>query len=841
MKNNYKLILGLYLFLAVVSCSQPSDIIYRIENTHIRKDFLETEGQRNTIGVRIYDKTMGKEINIASEVPYFEFVVNNQVLKASDHIWEFEGAETREMGNDGTEHILGFICKSKVCSGLRLYIYQQIFTAGSIVREKIVLKGTDKDSFALNRKNGKLHFSFPGYAISKSINESVHSTEIRIASWNDQPISFARPDDPPGKSNHMYYPVVNLNKLDENDSTLVKGPFRIIHLPQLSFGLGYEHASQDNTNGLLNDELVSTDGRIVDAMQGTKGIFNFKLTNEDFKFLGIRAYNTQTAVLASVDALRGAYLDGEAITKKGYESVWVAHFCHQGNQPEDSKAMIRDYLLNKTCEYPASRKPEFYYNTWGMQRASKELRDVLNYENIFKEIEYSSQLGVDIFVLDDGWQEKFGIWKPNPERLPDGLAPIRQKLDEHNMKLGIWLSPATVDSTSQRYREHPEWVIKDSEGNPIKAQWGHCAFDMVSDYTDLFVEDCKWLIDQGARFFKWDAINTFFSTLPNLHHGSDEYSGQEIRARYEYLLPLYVTKAMQALVEYEPELIIEVDLTEARRVMVGLAPLSYGKLFWMNNGASGYNDYGGYRTQSMRTIPNQYGGIMPLELFTYANYPHNLEGFQKYNVYTSLISGHGFWGKLDLMPEQDRKEVGKMVAMSKKVLPYLTEVNPKIIGKVGDSPEIYSQINYNEGAGQVIAFSTKAIGDFVYEPGRISDKILGVLNTPYEISDETLSCRFQFNKPFSAGSAFILPAINDIPVRIIKSSAIITGIVFEENMICYESGRGTQIIRIGKSAGIPAVEDNSLVKSRVREEDDLFILEISVEKKATVNIKIVKQ
>ncbi|MCB9247546.1 MAG: hypothetical protein H6613_02945 [Ignavibacteriales bacterium] len=78
--------------------------------------------------------------------------------------------------------------------------------------------------------------------------------------------------------------------------------------------------------------------------------------------------------------------------------------------------------------------------------------------------------------------------------------------------------------------------------------------------------------------------------------------------------------------KYEPELVIEIDLTEARRVMTGLTPLSQGKLFWMNNGASTYNDYSTFRTKSMRTIPNEFAGIIPWELFTYANYPHNIEG-----------------------------------------------------------------------------------------------------------------------------------------------------------------------------------------------------------------------
>ena len=69
--------------------------------------------------------------------------------------------------------------------------------------------------------------------------------------------------------------------------------------------------------------------------------------------------------------------------------------------------------MNKICEKPASRVPEFYYNTWGMQRAVPygQLREVLTYETLSKEIDYAAQLGVDIFVIDDSWQKKFGQWE----------------------------------------------------------------------------------------------------------------------------------------------------------------------------------------------------------------------------------------------------------------------------------------------------------------------------------------------------------------------------------------------------------------------------------------------
>lgn len=809
---------------------------YVLENSSIRKEFISQSPEAGPLNVKIYDDTGKNLAGTDSQVPYFAFIIDNELITASDSIWKFAGVTARNMPNDGTEHVLSYTASKGALEGLQIKIFQQIFDEGTLIREKLEIIGSGKKNFTLNKKNDSLFFRFPQYAVHTGDLSGAKSTEIQMASWNLKHITFARKSDPPGKSNHMYYPQVNTRTL-QSETRFHKGPFLLTQTPEFTFGLAYEHASQDNANGMLDQSKVPDDGRIVDAMQGTKGVFDFQIKDSDFMFLGLKSFqNNDSTIIAGVDALRGVYLDGEQYgNEKPFETVWFVHFTHAGNTLDSSKYLIRDYLLNKITEKPASRKPEFYYNTWGMQRASEELRDVLNYENIFREIEYASQLGVDIFVLDDGWQKNFGIWKPHPVRLPNGLKPIKEKLDEHGMKLGIWLSPPTIDSTTNRYKEHPEWIIKDSRGNPIQAQWGHHAFDMVSDYQQMFIEDCKWLIDQGADFFKWDAINTFFSTLPDLHHGSEEYSPEERRARYEYLLPIYVTEAMKELTDYAPELIIEVDLTEARRVMNGLAPLSQGKLFWMNNGASGYNDYGPYRTQSMRTIPNEFAGIIPLELFTYANYPHNLQGSQDYNVNTSLISGHGFWGKLGLMTEEERLNVGETVQAVNMVLPFLTETAPEVLGKVGDSPEIYIHLNADAGAGQIIGFSSTPAGSVPVKTKIDSNKIKMLLHAPYHIENDILTVHLDLNKPYSTHAAFVLPA-DDAEFSITQSSSPIYNFESGNGKISYTSSPGVQHFVFDGTAVNPAVVTTDNVTADLNHKNGKIILKIEVGVETEVQI-----
>ena len=808
--------------------SEPEKLA--IENSVLTKIFGFSTQKPGAINVSFFLEPEHKNLTSKNQIPYFEFIIDDKLITAHDPVWVFKEHNTRKMRNAGTEHQIIFEGTLEPVNGLQVIFYQQIFPKSSLMREKLVLK-TETKTFELNKLNGELHFKFPGYSIKNNKYFPAELTEIRMASWENKPTTFGEEK----KGNHMYYPDIRDCKVNKILSP-VKGPVSIVSNGDISWFTAYEHASQDNLNGLFDEQKKGGGNMINDAMQGTKGVFNFPVSEDDFKFLGIHTEARNENIDISVDILRGGYLDGEKIDPAHpYSTVWTATGSYHGNNLEEGKWMLRNYLSIRICEKQTSRKPEYYYNTWGMQRQdrTKPLRGILTYERIFEEIEYAAELGVDIFVLDDGWENAQGEWFPHKKRFPEGLAPIKKKLDEHGMKMGLWFSPMGIDSTTQRYKNHPEWVIKDSEGNPILAQWGHPAFDFVSGFFDVFVEDCKKMIDEGCLFMKWDAINTFYSSLPNLEHGSDKYSKAERRARYEYLLPVYVVRAMEILTDYEPDLVIEVDLTEARRVMVGLAPLSQGKLFWMNNGASWYNDYSTYRTKSMRTIANEFAGIIPLELFTYANYPQNEAEAMKYNVHNSILAGHGFWGNLQLMTPEERKWVNKQVQHSKKVLHSILKTEPQVIGKVGDSPEIYTIVNAENATGQVIAFSEDPVQKDHFVQLN-TDRFLGVLNHPYSAENFKLKLPLNFQKEESSIAAFILK--NNFSYlgtkSILSSNVPIDAIDAEKYKLTYYlTEPGEQKIKWGKKLGEPEVICSKKITYDIEENKDEYLITIQTTQK----------
>ena len=362
------------------------------------------------------------------------------------------------------------------------------------------------------------------------------------------------------------------------------------------------------------------------------------------------------------------------------------------------------------------------------------------------------------------------------------------------MTPGIWLSLLGVDPASDIAKEHPEWIILDKDGVPTKAQWGFPTFDLVGGYYDILLTSMKRLVDQGIRFFKWDAINTLNSYQPNLGHGDAEHSRKERIDRYNYMLPFRVVSLMRELREYCPEVVVEIDLTEPERALIGLMPLQEGKLFYMNNGASNYSDYSTYRSKSMRNSVNVTHSIIPCELLTYACYPYNKAPYfaQRYNVNTILQAGHGIWGDLTYSGKTERKYIASQTAKAKRVLMHTAGYPLQVSGQIGSIPEVYIQSNYNDGWALMTAFSGG--------PARHSqtielnaDKVLGVLNHSYRLENNGVAVNLEF--PCADESREVFVVGNDsLPVRILSSTGWLDNITISGNTVCIKAGSDTDII-----------------------------------------------
>ena len=89
-----------------------------------------------------------------------------------------------------------------------------------------------------------------------------------------------------------------------------------------------------------------------------------------------------------------------------------------------------------------------------------------NEEKLVKIAEKAAQIGIDTMVLDDGWFGKrtadnagLGDWVENPDRLPNGLRGLADKINALGMRFGLWFEPEMVNPDSDLYRAHPDWIL----------------------------------------------------------------------------------------------------------------------------------------------------------------------------------------------------------------------------------------------------------------------------------------------------------------------------------------------------------------------------------------------
>ena len=100
------------------------------------------------------------------------------------------------------------------------------------------------------------------------------------------------------------------------------------------------------------------------------------------------------------------------------------------------------------------------YNSW-----EAVFFDV-NEESQMAVAEIAAEMGVELFVMDDGWFHRrnldnagLGDWWPDATKFPNGIKPLIDRVNALGMEFGIWLEPEMVNPDSELYRAHPDWVI----------------------------------------------------------------------------------------------------------------------------------------------------------------------------------------------------------------------------------------------------------------------------------------------------------------------------------------------------------------------------------------------
>ena len=445
----------------------------------------------------------------------------------------------------------------------------------------------------------------------------------------------------------------------------------------------------------------------------------------------------------SLVAEKGNYTDGQALTpERPYETIWfdVASVA-SGGESALAEA-FRYFVLRWMSPNAESRKPYVFYNTWNFQERNKwwnrkaYLAD-MNEARMLEEIDVAHRMGVEVFVMDTGWFEKTGDWQVSTQRFPNGLAPIKARLDAWGMKLGLWFNPIIAAVSSQMHARHADCLM--SEGGKIAearevwetpASQGIC---LVSRYGEAFADELIRLNrEMGVTYFKWDAIGQYGCDSPDHDHGNVSNTPEERRQAYAFQLVSSMGKVVDKLCAACPEAIVDFDITEGGRC-VGLAFLASGKYFLINNGpyfgnldhphgwdtqgtsGMGVNVFvypGAARTWVCRT-PLSFDKWIPSVLFLTHYLPDDPAESQVLCVASLILGQNGIWGDLPAVSDDGVRRISSLLAHYVNVRDDITAASPCRTGDVATSPEVHEKINPVNGRGAIVIFAASG-GTFCY-------------------------------------------------------------------------------------------------------------------------------
>lgn len=160
----------------------------------------------------------------------------------------------------------------------------------------------------------------------------------------------------------------------------------------------------------------------------------------------------------------------------------------------------------------------------------------------------AKDLGVDMFLLDDGWfgnkyprkddRAGLGDWEVTADKLPEGIPGLIRSAEEAGVKFGIWIEPEMVNPKSELFEKHPDWVIH----YPNREVY-YYRNQLVLDLCNPEVQDYVYgVIDKLLKenpeiaYFKWDCnspITNIYS--PYLKNQQGRLYIDHVRGIYEVM------------------------------------------------------------------------------------------------------------------------------------------------------------------------------------------------------------------------------------------------------------------------------------------------------------------
>ena len=299
------------------------------------------------------------------------------------------------------------------------------------------------------------------------------------------------------------------------------------------------------------------------------------------------------------------------------------------------------------------------------------------------------ELGIELFVLDDGWFGKrdddnssLGDWFVHREKLPGGLRDLAERVTGMDMRFGLWVEPEMISVDSDLYRKHPDWClhVPDRRRSAGRNQ-------LILDYSRDDVCDAiigmlsEVLSSAPVTYVKWD-MNRNMTEI-----GSALLPPERQReTAHRYMLGLY--RVMETLVTAFPHILFESCSGGGGRFDPGI--LHYMPQTWTSD-----------NTDAVSRLKIQYGTSIVYPASAIGAHVSAVPNHQVHRTTPLEMRGHvafagNFGYELDLTAFTEEED-----AIVRAQVEYYKEVRPLV--QFGDFYRLLSPFEGNETAWMFVS------------------------------------------------------------------------------------------------------------------------------------------
>ena len=325
---------------------------------------------------------------------------------------------------------------------------------------------------------------------------------------------------------------------------------------------GVQTTQNNNPSFLVSldtDRWSETDGEVVAGALAWSGNWRISFERPESGLLNI---------VAGIHPYASQYPLASGASFTTPDMVWTWSGCGAGQASRNLHRWAR-----KNGIYGGSQVNPTLLNSWEGAYFS------FTTETLLRMIDDAAAMGLEMFVLDDGWfgsdfprngdAAGLGDWELNTAKLPEGIDYVASYAHDKGLKFGIWIEPEMVNPASNLARKHPDWIVQSPgrEKEQIRNQW---ILDLSNPAVQDFVFgvfDRTMQLSGKIDYIKWDCNRNITS------FGSPYLKKEQNRFYIEYIQGFYAV--MERIRAKYPSVVIQCCSSGGARV-------DYGSLRYFN-------------------------------------------------------------------------------------------------------------------------------------------------------------------------------------------------------------------------------------------------------------------